>query len=503
MPATTHQWVNASLRRTSHAWLELSIAVLALLLSSLAISNRAYWCQLQAYTVLGLFGVTLLLYVRQYTRRLHESVAVRNNVYCVDCKRESRMTVFMGARLHRQPSVYEALNPRPIDAWLIVFVWAVWVCYGALFHDGKHVHDENELLHEATGGMFGDNLPGLLRDARVVALYFVSLESFFSGQARLGGIGALLFLALFPDSTSTPQSLDTPALIVRSLVFVSLFVASEVIERLRPYAAYIAAYDRFNSATVVVYQMALRKALRRSISSSMTAYLCASGLASTDQHSATAEERADYETRRAAERVLVRLSSPLRSAWVLIVSPMAYAFALVQIAMSLAIVWYNWKRVRGNVGAKSEVARLIHAEPSGQSHKRRARSPILPVTKKDLPRRSSGSAAKSQPFKKSRSPPPSVPATPPPSPAVSRASSSARRRPKKPLPATTTKRRAPRPATPKARQSPEVSEDAPVAKSDSELERPPTIDGALTEAMAIALRQGAKYASPKDPKHQD
>ena len=502
------------LHRTGHRTWDLVATAGSLTLAVLAISHRSFWCQIQAYTVIGLFGVAFALFVRQYKRRMHECATVRSNSYCVDCRSESRASIYVGACMHREASIYESLYPRAVDFWLVVLLWAIWVCYGALFHDGKHVSEENKLLGSATGSLAGEMLPAALRLLRILFFFVASVVSFFASETSgPAHVIITLLLCLFPDAMSTPQALDTGELAVRTFVFVGLFLASESLERVRPYAAYVCTFDKDSSVIVVALQMALRKAPRRSISSHWTSCLRASET-SPHEHGSSAEERAEIETRRTAARTFARARSSLRSLWVLVVSPVSFCFALVQVLLVYLIVWYHWSRVHASVRAKSNLLRCSSA-PAVPVKQRPAGKTVLPFGKKN-------DSGDEQP-----SPPPSQLES---GTAARRASASGPQREKASAHPTSSaaslpkrrkaRRAAPTPApakTPASPAGPRRSADAngraasppAVPRKLEKLAAAPamnTFDVSLQEAVSIALMSAtSKQAKTekKDPKLQD
>lgn len=511
MTRTMGQWVCMALHRTGHRTSDLVAALGSLTLAIFAISHRSFWCQIQAYTVIGLFGIAFALFVRQYKRRMHECATVRSDSYCVDCRSESRASIYVGACMHREASIYESLYPRPVDLWLVVLLWAIWVCYGALFHDGKHVSEENKLLGSATGSLAGEMLPAALRLLRILLFFLASVVSFFASETSgPAHVIVTLALCLFPDAMSTPQALDTGELAVRTFVFVGLFLASEALERVRPYAAFVCTFDKDSSVIVVALQMALRKAPRRSISSQWTSCLRASET-SPHEHGSSAEERAEIETRRTAARTFARARSSLRSLWVLVVSPVSFGFALVQVFLVYLIVWYHWSRVHATVRAKSNLLRSSNAPPVPVK-KRSAGKTVLPFGKKN-------DSGDEQPL-----PPPSQLES---GTAVRRASSAPHRERASAHP---TSPAASLPKRRKARRAPPVPAKTPTspavprrnAGANGQSASPPiappkkakpaavpamnTFDVSLQEAVSIALMSAEskqKKAEKKEPKLQD
>jgi len=527
--ATRTQWVDISLRPVSYYRLDLAIVVLVLALASFAIANRAYWCQLQAYTVIVLLGATLLLFVRQYTEQLRQTASARNQAYCVDCKQESRLTLVLGSALHSQPSFYESLYPRPLDAWAAVALWAVWVCYGALFHDGRHVHDENALLGDSA--FFGDQLPFLVRGARLAVLYLLSLQTFFRFQLRGVDVLVFLVLALLPGENSLPQSLAFGELLLRTMVFLVLFVSSEALERVRPYVAYLAAFDKHSSLPIVVLQMARRRAPRKSISGDMSAYLQAPGTAEIDC-SGTAQERIEAETRHATDSVLARILSPVRASWVLIASPLAVCLALVQVLLVACVLMYNHRRAEQFVRGKSNLLRhraTNQPPPKQQSSARQG--PLLPLTEKSTAKAEPPKLRPSGPLSPTAPPPPTTTTTTPtasPAPLTGSklSSQTTKRRPKRarraqeaaaataapppPPPSRAPKRTARRSSKSKHKKSPDTSEEqsasAPRLPTGSltglkGLDQTPPSQ--LQRAVLIALGAQDSKSKTKEPKLQD
>lgn len=458
MPETTIEWTPTHLDSLLSARLDAALVVLSLGLAAFGVSNRVWWCQLQAYTVIALFAAGLLLFSRQKARRRHAAVVVRNGVYCTDCAGRSRAVVLAGPLADSQPSVFERLYARPVDWWLSVFLWAAWACYGAIFHEGQHVREEDSLLGAATGSMVGLALPLALRVVRVVVLYFFAIASLLSDT--IGGTHAAVafVLALFPGEKSTPQALTTEELTVRTFVFVSLFLLSEALERTRSYSMFLATFNESSHWLAVVTKMALGEALPHKIPKSHTEALC---FVNTDGSSASRTEAEDNETMR---KLHERMRSSLRSAWILIVPAYAYGLAVIQVLLVLVMYWYNWKRARNAVLAKSNSLRSSSEDTTSMSKN----TPVLPITNKH---------AKSTPKPKPRR------AETPPPPARSssglRSRSKEARRPK----------RAPRrkkpaaasgpPGSGKARASPAVSE----SESATSASAPPRTDLQLPEAL--------------------
>ena len=493
MPSTVDQWVAFYLPSVS--WGEISLAVAALLAAGSAVANRAHWCPLQAYAVVLLLALALVLRTRNLLSTTHETVSVRSWAYCVDCKRESRACVYQGACLHKQSSLYEALFPRPVDIWLMIALWAGWVCYGALFHEGQHVHDDMRLMTEAASGTaFSEVLPTFVRFVRVMVLFVFAIFSHFVSDSDTPLHAALvILLALLPDTLATPQALSLLELSTRTLLFVLLFVASEILERVRPYTAYLSALDRNTSVVIVAIQMARNQAMRYAIASGMDVYLQSPDVGPEDT-SASPEERGRMERRRTVTSVLARMRSSLRSMWVLISGPPAVGLAVIQILLVLFLLWFQSQRVTRIVRSKSDRFRVIQngeSVPEHRTHSSRSSKTVLPFTNQDLPsdspqRRSLHSSTSS-------------------SPTLHRApgkSATIRSRSKTRTPTPETSPLAPqvprrvKRAKSKQHKSPDTSDDTSVPALSA-------VDQQLQSAVAAALNRAKNGAAPKEQKLQD
>lgn len=398
MPPTVQRWVSIRRRATLSYRMELAVAVLSLGLSSFAISRRDHWHQLQAYTVLSLFSVAFVLFSTRSAREKHRSIDVKTDTYCVDCKDESRATISVGLDSVGETSLYERLFARPVDAWVIVAVWAVWICYGALFHDGQHVFDENKLLDGIVSSSFAHSLPPFLRGLRHVILYGFAVASLFSKSVDTAHSVVFVLLSFFPSTLSTPQELALGALFVRAVVFFMLFLLSESIERVRPYAWYVMLYDDKKSVLLAAVQMARREAHRSSVSTRCSPFLAMPNAHTVQGGGSNPAETLLHERRRDIDKILSRVRSPLRSAWVLVVSPNAYASAMSLLVLMLAITWFNWRCVGNAMRSKSNLLRVLL-----QQKRSTRKRPVLPVTAADAGvsnRPSSPSPQHSQPARR-------------------------------------------------------------------------------------------------------
>lgn len=343
-----------------------SLALLSV--ATLAFSARLVLCQLQAYVLLALGVVALLLYVRADCDQHEHSVVALRSPWCLDCSSISRAAILSGARAARVRSNYERLYwsaPRP---YLMLAVWLMWIAYGSLFHSAAHQAHEDEFFALWLRSLWkGWNAS----DASIVVALFRTLRRFLLLGGALYSIltdyfaltsapqrsapgawhvhAALLFFALLfmPTSGSTAQALDTLTLLARTHLFVALFCVSEQIDAELRYWCWVAQYDSSYRRMLVSAQMALGLVESRSLKSNIDA-----------ENIIPDRPPILSGTRLSIAVPLARLSVVVRSAWILFADNSMIFYAELQLIAMLVLVYKLRTRVRRAVATKDSYLRL-------------------------------------------------------------------------------------------------------------------------------------------------
>lgn len=343
------------------------IASAAALLTGVGVSYRTQWCQVQAVAVILL--VALALFARESERRTRVEYGIKqqNIVYCLNCRRTTNTALSFGTNValaRTESTAYEKLFMPVFSASLLLLGVAAWIAYGALFHEGAHEAAENKAIEVLFG--FSDTIPGIIRSARVAILFLASILSLFL-TSRFAIVHAVItFLAaLLPPASGTPQALALTELIARIALYCTLFVVAETYELNARYCAWLrnAPVER-NTLLLAVY-CALKgdrgtKPLVDTASTTIDVF-------------SEVEIGRDYSMYRSASRI----TTVLRSGWVLLVSCEGSALGVLQLLVMLLLLARERKILSRQI-ADNKV-RFVHFE--GEPHQTiRASKRCFPTT---------------------------------------------------------------------------------------------------------------------------
>lgn len=279
-----------------------------LMLGCVAVSHRGLFCQLQAYVVIVTLIVSYIMYDSRVEDMKGRRSSIHGGLHCVDCGGPSRAVVKVGWN-HKAGTLYDAVFYDPINVWAMLAVWGGWVAYGALFHEGAHIADENALLEESSG---------VLRTVRVFLLVTFSFSSLLGPSEHTYQTAFVCaILTLFPDVRSTPHSLDAVELAVRTGVFITLFITSEILHRFEDLSDYVTHFDTPHRLALRVFTDVLGTAQTRRLSrKDCITVTCPPEPARYDHH----------------------IRTIISSFWVLVCPPHHYVPALVQVLICLFMV---------------------------------------------------------------------------------------------------------------------------------------------------------------------
>lgn len=368
MPAARH-WISVRPVSLDRIGMSALTSLALLTVATLAFAARLVLCQVQAYVLLALGVVSLLLYVRADCAEHEHSVVALRSPWCIDCSGVSRAAILSGARATRVRSNYERLYwaaPRP---YLMLGVWLAWIAYGSLFHSAAHQAHEDEFVAQRIRSLWhgwdaanASIAVALLRAVRKFfllggALYSL-LADYFSAltapQRSSPGVWhvhvATLFFALLfaPTSGATAQALDTVSLLARTHVFAALFFVSEQIDAEIRYWSWVAQYDSSYRRMLVSVQMALGLAESRSLKSTIDA-----------ENIIPDRPPILSGTRLSIAVPAARLAVIVRSAWILFADNSMLFYAALQLVLSLVLVWKLRVRIQKAVVSKDSYLRLV------------------------------------------------------------------------------------------------------------------------------------------------
>ena len=490
------RWVAHGVRSMRSGVLPLFVAFSAVLTASTALVYRSQWCQLQAYAVVLLVAVAFAM--RAHVNAIGRLVGARLSwrAFCAACGARDTVAVQPGAFNVRGVSLFETVYPWPTPlrtSALLPALWAAWLAYGALFHEGVHVTQDDSVARQWLGG---SNV-SWLRTARTMLLFAAAFEHLFSGHRRRDSVIAVraavvhcaivLCLALFPEASATPQSLSFALLIERAMLCVATLLLTERLERVRLLVSLMRSYDVTHAWCMAVVCMArgeqppdkIGRASRRELEA------CTDSLDAADRAD---DDLQQYRDELLSEAVDVRLA--LSGGWLLLVSADdARLWASIQLALTVLQLAFNWRRVHALLDTKSDLFSAAPPAAETVSHRTAARS--ARSVDVNQPANHFGTAAavdtspKSQPQQKSsHSAPPmrtktrlsraSSPPTPTDAPTRRRSNSRRRRRVRAepPVPA------------PTAADSSEMTEESDESTSDDSHETPPSAQPILVATTA-------------------
>ena len=347
-------WINVSQTPTHRQWKAIVITLLLLEAGALAVGFRAHLCQAQAYAiiVLAIFAMTSMLLYGSLRR--DSLVEIKKEVYCADLSRSSHIAVTPGRLSVDVVSSYERLYFSQVRLWLPLFVWLVWVAYGALFHSGPHSDKiEHDLLIDL--GNVGENTPALLKQLHLYSLAFCGLASlaltgWFRRDTKDGSSSSVVIpiaeqrwqtllwvlfalLLFFPSRESTAQALVPSMLAARTALFFVLFVLAESVNRLVHYERWLRCYRAFTQAILVAIQIALGGAKPMTLKEDRIKDMENGIDTMAPPPPVPRLKRPNSSTLISAE--LVKYCSILQSAWILLANERLYPLAFLQVLAML------------------------------------------------------------------------------------------------------------------------------------------------------------------------
>jgi len=346
--------IDCSLRLRVGTFFAPALASTALLLAAgVAVNYRTIYCQIQAAAVVLVAAAAVHVRERERKRRTETGVKEQRIVYCLQCGRTSETALAFGALValtRGESSIYEKLHVPLFNASLMLGVWAAWVAYGALFHEGAHEAAVNAALEVSFG--FSDTLPALVHAARLVALFAAAVVSLFARRAfALPHLGVLFLAALLPPAGATAQALSLGELTSRTALFAALFLVADAFELNARYCAWLRSPHSERNVVIAAVHCALKgdKPLPRPAPAPAP-----EGSVSLDILSeAAAAAGADVGGRSySLHNSAAHLVTALRSAWVLLVSCEGASLALVLLVLMLALMLRERLVVRAQVTAK-------------------------------------------------------------------------------------------------------------------------------------------------------
>lgn len=271
MSTASQKWVNVGQRPVRRYFPRLGFTLAVLLMGSIAVANRSVLCQLQAYSILIITMVTLILYAQYYSIEREYTIETFRDPYCVDCMRPSRAALMVGRQASTISSNYERLYFCRPREFLIGFCWLAWIAYGSVFHEGKHSEQEDAYVADVFQYLGNTTVVYWMvpyaRFFRNLVLWLIAL-ALTRRLIRPTAAFVVFFVLLFaPSSHSTPQALTTYELVARTCIFVTIFVLAELLKRTVHYAEWIKTYSDTHSAHISSVMMALGLAQTKSFSS--------------------------------------------------------------------------------------------------------------------------------------------------------------------------------------------------------------------------------------------
>lgn len=365
MNAVKEKWVNVGQRPVRRYFPRLGFTLAVLLVGSIAVANRSVLCQLQAYSILVITLVTLVLYAQYNSIEREFTVETYRDPYCVDCMRPSRAALIVGRQAVTVSSSYERLYFCRPREYLIGFCWLAWIAYGSVFHEGKHSEQEDAYVADVFQYLGNSTVVyWMVPYARVVRnmiLWIIALALTMK-LIRPTTAFVFFFLMLFaPSSHSTPQALSTHELVGRTCIFVTLFFMAELLKRATHYAEWIKAYKATHSAHISSVMMALGLAQTKSFSSRLGSD--ALMIPDDDSEPSLATGRSF-----SLDRYLSDWTVVIESSWIMVASDWAIVLALIQTC--LQFLWFF----------RARKAALESANIDPTKTRIKGEKPTLPVT---------------------------------------------------------------------------------------------------------------------------
>lgn len=377
-------WVNASREPSFEQFWPLLAGVAALVVGSFGVAYRVYFCRAPAFVALAIGALALMLYLQAKSRRRERSIKTIRSVYSLDHATRVQAALALGARASDTSSHYERLHYERCRTWLLLTLWVLWLFYGAVFHSGEHAPSEDALLVDLTG--VGTDVPHLARIARLYLLALVAVASLWysfassdagsdpsamveSGRGLDSDIDVRggwpmvftvsFFVLLFlPTPDSTPQALHVTQLISRTVVFASLFAASEVFDSTLRYTRWLAAYNNATAELIEGTQMALGRVHRRPLLAPSPERTRSEARLDQLAPPPSAAVASDVARSFSLLDAVARWGIVLRSAWVLVASAEAHHLALLELLVVLGLIVRMRLRARAAVIGKPELLQL-------------------------------------------------------------------------------------------------------------------------------------------------
>lgn len=321
--------VDCSLKFRRRRYFSSALLASALLLAAgVAINYRTVWCQIQAAAVIAITFVAMLFRERERKERTEHGVKQQHIVYCLNCRRTNQTALSFGSRVavtRAESSIYEKLFVPIFSGSLMLGVWAGWIAYGALFHEGAHEAAVNEAIEVFFG--FSDELPIFIHTMRAWLLFLFAVVSLFTHASfSLYHVVFLLLCSLLPPASATAQALSLDELTARTSLFCALFIVAETFEQNARYCAWLRTARGERNVVLVALHSALK-------GDRGTRPLVSTNHASIDVLSETEVGRA-YSFFASASRIV----SALRSSWILLVPLSGVPLGIVQVALMLALI---------------------------------------------------------------------------------------------------------------------------------------------------------------------
>ena len=359
-------WLDSSLSFRPRLFYVPAACVAALLLACVAIANRQRWCQLQAYVAIALLVLGFALAAHEKRERIELLIKPVRSVFCSVCKQAGGLALYIGSRSTRQPntplsSTFEKLRVPKIRSSLLVLTWLLWLAYGALFHEGTHVHAENKAIVDMFG--FSDYVPPALRWTRSLLLLLVANLSLV--LPVLSAVYLAVFIALlpFPTHAATAQGLPLQLLAARTTVFCTLFILSELFDLNAAHCRWLRSNERERSSVLGVMYSAFHWHKHEHAQDSAAAV--SSDYLAIDIDAGNAA----FVGRRYSAQLAAQFSlSIMRSAWVLIVSNEFSYAAVAQLVLMCYLIWRERYILQAHIaGKKVESVRIKLAAGSDRA----------------------------------------------------------------------------------------------------------------------------------------
>lgn len=376
-------WLSVCQELDFRFFLSSVLAFIVLQLAVPAVTYRAAWCQMQAYTALALLCVAIVLRERERRDQIELVVKPIDSVYCAECRRDDALSIIVGRRAHTagSDSAYERLFAPSVRCSLMVALWLAWLAYGALFHEGLHEHAIDSVVRAAIG--FSSYVPEALRTARALVYFAMALVSLLAPQSAPVHLALAALLLPFPTRTATPQALSFVSLAARTSLFVALFVVADLFEQVTAHCRWLRQHDPERSMTLAACEMAAGRARRVRLkrSGGVDSGSASAGDVRIDMEHAMQPSEV-YGRRYSAHAAVRYFLVALRSAWLLVVSHRFMALGALQLALMLVMIARERLVLRRAIENKKLDGVCISGvgEQSQSAQQTKPADAVLPVT---------------------------------------------------------------------------------------------------------------------------